>query len=200
MVLTLGMIGAGHMGTLHARNLMADARVHIVGVTDVVLDRAEALAQLCQGQLFANVEALLDAGVEAVYVCTPNALHTEAVLTALQRHVHVFSEKPMATTLCEARQILEATRTSHACYQVGHNRRFAPVYAFAKQHILAGFMPTSANIKMNRGELKNPPWVADTSLTGGFLYESTVHLLDMMRWLLGEIVEVECRGRASVYS
>jgi myo-inositol 2-dehydrogenase / D-chiro-inositol 1-dehydrogenase len=142
----------------------------------------------------------LDAGVEAVYVCTPNVLHTEAVLTALQRHVHVFSEKPMATTLREARQILEATRTSRACYQVGHNRRFAPVYAFAKQQILAGFVPTSANIKMNRGELQNPPWVADTRLTGGFLYESTVHLLDMMRWLLGEIVGVECRGRASIYS
>ena len=94
MALTLGMIGAGHMGTLHARNLMADARVHIVGVTDVVPDRAEALAQLCQGRTFPSVEALLDAGVEAVYVCTPNALHTEAVLTALQRHVHVFSEKP----------------------------------------------------------------------------------------------------------
>ena len=200
MALTLGMIGAGHMGTLHARNLMADARVHIVGVTDVVPDRAEALAQLCQGQTFPNVEALLDAGVEAVYVCTPNALHTEAVLAALQRHVHVFSEKPMATTLREARQILEATRTSRACYQVGHNRRFAPVYTFAKQQILAGFVPTSANIKMNRGELQNPPWVADTRLTGGFLYESTVHLLDMLRWLLGEIVEVECRARASVYS
>ena len=92
---------------------MADARVHIVGVTDVVPDRAEALAQLCQGRTFPSVEALLDAGVEAVYVCTP-ALHTEAVLTALQRHVHVFSEKPMATTLREARQILEATRTSRA--------------------------------------------------------------------------------------
>ena len=175
MARTLGIIGAGHMGTLHARNLMADARVHIVGVTDVVPDRAEALARLCQGRTFPSVEALLEAGVEAVYVCTPNALHTEAVLAALQRDVHVFSEKPMATTLREARQILEATRTSRACYQVGHNRRFAPVYTFAKQHILAGFVPTSANIKMNRGELKNPPWVADTRITGGFLYESTAH-------------------------
>ncbi len=200
MALTLGMIGAGHMGTLHARNLMADARVHIVGVTDVAPDRAEALARWCQGRAFPNGEALLEAGVEAVYVCTPNALHTEAVLAALQHNVHVFSEKPMATTRREARQLLEATHTSRACYQVGHNRRFAPVYTFAKQQILAGFVPTSANIKMNRGELKNPPWVADTRITGGFLYESTVHLLDMLRWLMGEIVEVECRGRANVYS
>jgi myo-inositol 2-dehydrogenase / D-chiro-inositol 1-dehydrogenase len=200
MVLTLGIIGAGHMGTLHARNLMADRRLQIVGVTDTDQDKAAALAESCQGRAFASTEALLDAGVEAVYVCTPNTLHTETVLAALQRHVHVFSEKPMATTLRDAKQILAAAQTSRALYQVGHNRRFAPVYIFARQHIRAGFVPTSANIKMNRGELQHPPWVADTRLTGGFLYESTVHLLDMLRWLMGEVVEVECRARSSVYS
>lgn len=199
MALTLGIIGAGHMGTLHAQNLLADGRTHIVGVADVVQDKAEALARLCKGRTFPSAAALLEAGVEAVYVCTPNTLHTEAVLAALQRHVHVFSEKPMATTRREARQLLEATRTSRAVYQVGHNRRFAPVYKFVKQHILAGFVPTSANIKMNRGELQNPPWVSDTRITGGFLYESTVHLLDIMRWLMGEVVEVECRAQANVY-
>src|SRR5439155_1680650 len=84
---------------------------------------------------------------------------------------------PMATTLREAQQIREATRASRGLYQIGHNRRFAPVYTFARQQIQAGFVPTSANIKMNRGELRQPPWVADTRVTGGFLYESTVTLL-----------------------
>ncbi len=82
-MLTLGIIGAGHMGTLHAQNLMTDERVHLVGVADVDQDRAETLAHLVKGQTFASVEALLDTGVEAVYVCTPNTLHTEAVLAAL---------------------------------------------------------------------------------------------------------------------
>ena len=199
MALTLGIIGAGHMGTLHAQNLMTDERIHLVGVTDVDGDRAETLARLVKGRAFSSVEALLDTGVQAVYVCTPNTLHTAAVLAALQRHVHVFSEKPMATTLREAQQICEATRTSRGLYQIGHNRRFAPVYTFARQQIQDGFVPTSANIKMNRGELRQPPWVADTHVTGGFLYESTIHLLDMLRWLLGEVVEVVCRARASVY-
>ena len=200
MALDVGIIGAGHMGTLHARNLMADDRVHIAGVADVATDRAEPLARLTQGRVFPSAMALLEAGVEAVYVCTPNTLHTDAVLAALRHGVHVFSEKPMATSLREAREILATTRTSQALYQVGHNRRFAPVYKFVKQHLLAGFAPTSANVKMNRGELQNPPWVSDTRLTGGFLYESTMHLLDMLRWLLGEVVEVTCRARASIYS
>ena len=199
MALPLGIIGAGHMGTLHAQNLMLDKRVQLVGVADVDQNRSQTLARLVQGSAFASIEALLDTGVEAVYVCTPNTLHTEAVLAALQRHVHVFSEKPMATTLREAQQIRTATRTSRSLYQIGHNRRFAPVYTFVKQQIQAGFVPTSANIKMNRGELAQPPWVADTRVTGGFLYESTVHLLDMLRWLMGEVVEVVCRARSSVY-
>src|ERR671936_354428 len=107
MALTLGIIGAGHMGTLHAQNLLTDGRVHLVGVTDVDQDRAETLARLVKGKAFASVEALLDTGVEAVYVCTPNTLHTAAVLAALQHDIHVFCEKPMATTLNEAQRILD---------------------------------------------------------------------------------------------
>jgi myo-inositol 2-dehydrogenase/D-chiro-inositol 1-dehydrogenase len=200
MALKLGIIGAGYIGTVHAKNLMADGRVQILGVADVVANKAEELARLVEGHTFPSAEALFDAGIQAVYVCTPNTLHTAAVLAALRRNVHVFSEKPMATTLHQAKQILDAARTSGALYQIGHNRRFAPVYKFAKQKILEGFTPTSANVKMNRGELKQPPWVSDTRVTGGFLYESTVHLLDMVRWLIGEIVDVECRARSSVYN
>jgi myo-inositol 2-dehydrogenase / D-chiro-inositol 1-dehydrogenase len=199
MALKLGIIGAGYVGTLHAKNLMADGRVQVLGVADVVESKAEVLARLVEGCTFPSAEALFDAGIEAVYVCTPNTLHTDAVLAALKRNLHVFSEKPMATTLHEAKQILDAVRTSGVHYQIGHNRRFAPVYKFAKQKILEGFTPTSANVKMNRGELQQPPWVSDTRVTGGFLYESTVHLLDMMRWLLGEVAEIECRARSSLY-
>jgi myo-inositol 2-dehydrogenase/D-chiro-inositol 1-dehydrogenase len=82
-----------------------------------------------------------------------------------------------------------------------YNRRFAPVYKFAKSLIQNGkFFPYSAGVKMNRGELKNPPWVSDRNITGGFLYQSTIHLLDMVRWLLGDVKKVECIGQKSVYN
>lgn len=199
MALKLGIIGAGYIGTLHAKNLLTDERVQIVGIADVDGNKAAELARQVQGETFSSADALLEAGVEAVYVCTPNTLHTKAVLSALQHNVHVFCEKPMATMLGEAKQILNTTYTSRALYQIGHNRRFAPVYTFAKQKILEGFAPTSANVKMNRGELRQPVWVCDRRLTGGFLYESTVHLLDMVRWLMGEVVELECRARSTFY-
>src|SRR5262249_30765380 len=55
------------------------------------------------------------------------------------------------------------------------------------------------HVKMNRGELLEPAWVADESLTGGFLYESTIHILDLLRWLLGDVIEVQGHGARTAY-
>lgn len=188
------------MGTTHARILAQDRRVQIIGVADVMLEKAARLAQEIEAQAYSNLAALLAAGLDAVYVCTPNALHTDVVLEALARDIHVFSEKPMATSLEEAKRILQAAQRSKGIYQVGHNRRLAPVYKFAQERIVEGFEPYSVNVKMNRGELLNPPWVADCRVTGGFLYESTIHLLDMVRWLMGEVAEVRCVARQNIYA
>lgn len=199
MTISVGIIGAGNMGRIHADNLKADERVTLVGVADLVPARAQQLAEAVGGRGFASVEALLDAEVEAVYVTTPNTKHVPATLAALERNVHVFSEKPMATSLADAKQILAAVQASRAVYQVGHNRRFAPVYRYLKNQIEAGFVPYLTNAKQNDGDWYNPPWITDLSLTGGFLYESSVHLLDMLRWLLGEVVSVQARAKANVY-
>ncbi len=194
----IGIIGAGHMGKTHALSLKKDERVEIIGVADIMERRAQALAMEVGGQAYTSADALLGVAPDAVYVCTPNTLHTELVLQALKRGIHVFSEKPMATSLREARQILQTAESSKGIYQVGHNRRFAPVYKFARRLIEEGFHPYSANVKMNRGELINPQWVCNRAITGGFLYESTIHLLDMIRWLMGEVVEVQCKGQQNI--
>jgi myo-inositol 2-dehydrogenase/D-chiro-inositol 1-dehydrogenase len=200
MTVRVGIIGAGNMGRTHAANLKEDSRVQIVGVADVVPARAQEMATAVGGRAFATVEALLDADLDAVYVTTPNTRHLPATLAALEKKIHVFCEKPMATSLPEARQVLEAAQASRAVYQAGHNRRFAPVYRYLKDQIEAGFTPFLANAKQNDGDWFNPPWITDLSLTGGFLYESSVHLLDMLRWLLGEVVSVQARARANVYA
>ncbi|MFB0545840.1 MAG: Gfo/Idh/MocA family protein [Anaerolineae bacterium] len=199
MRLRIGIVGCGHMGRTHGLILRHDERVELMGVMDIDRARAERLAGELETRAFDKLDDLLNEGPTAVYVTTPNALHREPVLAALAAGAHVFSEKPMATTLDEAKSILGAVEESGLIYQIGFNRRFAPVYKFAKERIEAGFTPLSANVKMNRGELKNPPWVGDTALTGGFLYESTIHLLDMIRWLMGEVTEVACRAQANVY-
>jgi myo-inositol 2-dehydrogenase/D-chiro-inositol 1-dehydrogenase len=75
------------------------------------------------------------------------------------------------------------------------------VYATLKERISeARLVPISAVIKMNRGELRQPSWTGDASITGGFLYETPIHVLDIGRYLFGEPAEVTCRARTTVYN
>jgi myo-inositol 2-dehydrogenase/D-chiro-inositol 1-dehydrogenase len=199
MTVRVGIVGAGNMGRTHAQNLLQDERVDILGIADLVPARAQELADSADCAVFENVDQLLADGVDAIYVTTPNTRHVPATLAALERNVHVFCEKPMATSLEDARQILDAVGASKAIYQVGHNRRFAPVYRYLKSQVEAGFTPYLANAKQNDGDWHNPPWITDLSLTGGFLYESSVHLLDTLRWIMGEVTAVQARAQANVY-
>jgi myo-inositol 2-dehydrogenase/D-chiro-inositol 1-dehydrogenase len=97
--INVGIIGAGNMGRTHANILKEDERVKIVGITDVVSAKAQELAESLGARAFPDVDALLDSGVEAVYVATPNTRHVPAALVALAKNIHVFSEKPMATSM-----------------------------------------------------------------------------------------------------
>ena len=196
----VGILGAGFIGRIHARNLVRDRRVELVGVADVAPDAASRLAGEVGTRALASLDQLLDAGVDAVYVCTPNAHHVEPVVTALAAGVHVFSEKPMATSLDGAARVREAARAARGAYQIGFNRRFAHVYRFAKARIDEGrIVPRLAQMKHNRGELVQPPWTGDPAVTGGYLYETPVHLFDMARFLFGEVATVAGHARQSVY-
>jgi myo-inositol 2-dehydrogenase/D-chiro-inositol 1-dehydrogenase len=106
----------------------------------------------------------------------------------------------MATTLDAARQVLEAAQASRTVFQVGFNRRFAPVYRRVKE-LLQSAPPHCAHIKMNRGELLKPAWTADEQITGGFLFETPIHMFDMMRFQFGEVAAIDARlSRANDFS
>jgi myo-inositol 2-dehydrogenase/D-chiro-inositol 1-dehydrogenase len=200
MKVKVGIIGAGHMGRTHARVLARDERVKIVGIADIVPENAARLALEVGTEGYSTLDALLDKGLDALYVTTPNSLHLQPVLTALSANLHVFSEKPMATSLAEAKKILDAAKQSKGIYQIGFNYRFAPVHQFAKQLIEQGDLhPYHVHIKDNRGELIDPPWVSDTRITGGYLYESTIHTLDLMQWIVGEITSLKWAARSNLY-
>lgn len=194
----IGMIGAGYIGGVHASLLARDQRVRVAAVTDLLSDRVGQLARSTGAKVVDNVEELLD-NVDAVYITTPNTKHTELALTCIGVGKHVFCEKPMATTLSDASAILDASGRSEKIFQVGHNRRFAPVYSTLKELIETTGPAHSAHLKMNRGELLNPSWVGDPEITGGFLFETTIHMFDMMRFLFGEVVSLDAIGSSHEY-
>ncbi|MGH9535817.1 MAG: Gfo/Idh/MocA family protein [Terriglobales bacterium] len=196
MPFAIGLIGAGEVATLHAGLLAADPRVRLSGVFDTAAGRAEAFARRFGCPARPSLAALLTES-QAVYICTPNTTHVELALAALAAGRHVFCEKPFAIRLEDARRVQEAAARARVTFQVGHNRRFAPVYQFLKQAIETGrLQPRSIHARMNRGELLRPPWVWDSRLTGGFLYETPVHMFDLMRFFFGEVRWVQVLARA----
>jgi myo-inositol 2-dehydrogenase / D-chiro-inositol 1-dehydrogenase len=197
----VAVVGAGAMGRLHASLVSRDARVTIRGFADVSEEKARTAAQMYGGESFVDYRSLIDSShVDAVFVTLPNALHAEPALYATAAGKHVFSEKPMATTVDEAVRIRDAIGKEMLVYWVGFNKRFAPVYRELRRTIYERGTPTMALAKMNRGELEDPLWVGDPSLTGGYLYETPIHVIDICRHVLDdEVAEVRCLGTAAVY-
>jgi myo-inositol 2-dehydrogenase/D-chiro-inositol 1-dehydrogenase len=196
--LRIGIIGAGYIGGVHAGILARDERVHIAALHDVEPEPAQRLAKMCGARAAQSAPEVIES-CDAIYIATPNTKHTDLAIAATQAGKHIFCEKPMATSLAEARAVLEAAGKSDAVFQVGHNRRFAPVYTALKRLLRESHQPHSAHVKMNRGELLQPHWVGDSKITGGFLYETTIHMFDMMRFLFGEITMLQALGSSHEY-
>jgi myo-inositol 2-dehydrogenase/D-chiro-inositol 1-dehydrogenase len=193
----IGIIGTGYMGGTHAQIFARDDRAVVSSLFDIRPERMQKVSRLTGAQTMENAEQVIESS-DAIIVTTPNTRHVELAIAAAKAGKHVFCEKPMATNLDDAKKVLETANKSNAVFQVGHNRRYAPVYQKLKE-LLAADEPHSAHIKMNRGELQNPEWTSDVSITGGFLYETTIHLFDMMRFQFGEITQMIAVGSQRTY-
>ena len=192
----IGIVGAGGVASIHAAILAKDSRVNLQHVFDVDLARAQAMVARFGGSAARSLQELL-AESDAVFVCTPNTTHEDVATQVLQAGKHVFCEKPFALNLQSAGRLRDLAERSGVIYQIGHNRRFAPVYKVLKQAIDNGKLhPLSVHAKMNRGELVNPPWVWNATLTGGFLYETPVHMFDLMTFFFGKVEWVQVAARA----
>lgn len=193
----IGIVGTGFIGNVHGRIYSREERAVVSALYDIVPERAERTSRSIGGKVCGSGEELLD-NCDAVLVCTPNKTHTEIASAAVAAGKHVFCEKPFSIGIDDARTLLKIADGGIGVFQVGHNRRFAPVYAKLKE-FLGEDKAHSAHIKMNRGELKNPVWTGDVNVTGGFLYETTIHLFDMMRFQFGEIEELIAYGSQHEY-
>ncbi len=192
----IGIVGAGGIANIHAAILAKDSRVKLQSFFDVDGPRAQAMSVKFGGQPARTLEELFKES-DAVFVCTPNTTHEEVAMQVLEAGKNVFCEKPFALNLESATRLRDRAVRSGVVYQVGHNRRFAPVYKVLKAAIDKNELrPLSVHAKMNRGELVNPPWVWNAKLTGGFLYETPVHMFDLMTYFFGKVDWVEVAARA----
>lgn len=124
--LRAAVVGTGHLGRHHARNLGAIDGVELVGIVDPDETRGRAAAELGRTSWFPAVDALPE-DLDLVSIAAPTPLHFDLAAAFLERGVACLVEKPMCATLAEAERLAAlAERTGVVC-QVGHIERFNPV-------------------------------------------------------------------------
>jgi predicted dehydrogenase len=136
--------------------------------------------------------------VDAVVVCTPNALHAAVSVEAARHGKHVLVEKPMAVTLAEADAMIAAARSAGVILMVAHNMRFAPAVMAMRESLLRGDAGEVIGFRAafgHAGPLAWSPgsaWFVDAAQSGGgALIDLGVHVADTVRWLVGDEF-VEC--------
>jgi predicted dehydrogenase len=122
----MAVIGVGHLGKEHARILASFPEVELVGVADMNAEQARAIAQRCGTQAFTEYWPLLNL-VDAVSIAVPTQYHRDVAREFLRRGIPCMVEKPLASTLEQAEELVSAARESGATLQVGHIERFNPV-------------------------------------------------------------------------
>jgi myo-inositol 2-dehydrogenase/D-chiro-inositol 1-dehydrogenase len=178
----VGLIGAGRIGTWHARSLaLRVPRAELTAVADPVPGAAEKVTGTYGGRPCTDVRTMLDADdVDAVVIASTARAHTELVVAAATAGKPVFCEKPMAFSLADADRAIEAARTAGVPLQVGFNRRFAAGFREAHDVVAAGGIGTVQLLR----SLTRDPGLADP---GGvppwtIFRETLIHDFDALLW------------------
>ena len=205
----VGLIGCGHIGQFHSRNLRGSIRSELVpaayvAVCDREIERARTFAGIAGAETVTDAadEVFAVPGINAVYVCTETAEHPALVKAAAARGLHVFCEKPLAKSLAEVEEMVAAVEAAGVVNQVGLVLRYSPVFTVLKELTSdPGLGPLlTAHLRDDqffpiRGHYGSS-WRGEVERAGGgTLIEHSIHDVDLFRWLFGEISAVRCHTR-----
>ena len=182
--LRIGVVGVGVMGSNHARVLAGLPDVELVGVADPDPKQAEFVAHTLGCATLDTVEELLDRGVDAVTIAAPTHLHHPIALTCIARGAHVLVEKPIASTVEQGYNIINAARDAGVTLMVGHVERFNPAVEAIKEAIRNEDILSIAITRVG----PFPPRMSNV----GVVIDLAVHDIDLIRWFTdSDIVEVQ---------
>jgi len=184
---------AHHHGEAYIANLRRMEGVELLGVVDDDPLRGQTIAAQNRARYFHSYEDLFEAKPDGVIICTENNRHRPFVEMAASRGVHVLCEKPIATTLADARAIVDACEKAGVILMTGFPMRYsAPLLEIKSRLDQGDFGDIYCFNATNQGELptKHRAWFVDPELAGGgAIMDHTVHLVDIMRWFTGSEVQ-----------
>jgi UDP-N-acetylglucosamine 3-dehydrogenase len=177
-MLKVGVVGLGAMGQHHAR-LYSQLNCELVGVADANAERAKEIGEKYNVKYYSDYHNLLSK-VEAVSVAVPTILHHAVVMDFLREGVHCLVEKPIAFSLGEADEMIEAAKRNQVNLAVGHIERFNPAVVKLKQILNEGILGKLLIISTRRvGPFV--PRIRDV----GIVIDSATHDIGVVRYLIG---------------
>jgi predicted dehydrogenase len=200
----IGIIGSGGIAQgahLPAYKALADDSVRVIAVADVRRETAEQAAQKFEvPHVYEDYREMLRRDdIDAVSVCTPNFMHKQPTIDALEADKHVLVEKPLAINAAEGREMVAAARRTGKKLQAGLNNRFGSAPQALKRFIQAGEL---GDIYYARSQALRrrgiPSWGVFTQKDkqgGGPLIDIGVHILDLTLWLMGHPKPVAASGQ-----
>jgi myo-inositol 2-dehydrogenase/D-chiro-inositol 1-dehydrogenase len=209
-MMRFGLIGTGLMAQEHIRNLLLRPDIIISALVDPEpssIDWARrTLGPNASGAAdFSDVPSLLDAGIEldAVIICSPNHTHREVLTPLFGRKLHILCEKPLATSIEDARWIADRARDHPGIFWVGMEYRYMPPVSRFIEELKGGRAGRLVRLALHEHRFPFLPKVGDWNRfnrnTGGTMVEKCCHFFDLMRFIIGaEPTRVFCSGAMDV--
>jgi len=191
-VIKVGIIGYGKMGMIRHDALNKDSRSKVVSIYDPELKNIALGIDIKK-----SAEEVLESGIDAVFICTPNYLIKELIIEALKRGINVFSEKPPGISLEETLEIERIERkVKNKTLMFGFNHRFHGSIIKMKEVINDNLLGNLLWMRGRYGKEVDENYLKDwrvdkTKSGGGILLDQGIHLLDLFLYFGGELDEVK---------
>jgi predicted dehydrogenase len=189
---SVALVGAGRVGSIRAGVIGKSDEAKLRVVADVDVTRAQYVARNLGAEAVPDWRAAVARpDVNMVIVATPTKFHQEIAVAALEAGKHVLCEKPLGRTTDEAERIVEAAKRAQLVLKTGFNYRHMAHIRKAKELIRAGMLGPLHFLRCRYGHGGRPgyetAWCTDAELSGGgVLLEQGIHVVDLVRFLLGE--------------
>ncbi len=191
------VVGQGHIGKRHAEMISRNAQAELVAVCDILSPEVCKIPHT-QVPFYHSLDEMLEKtpDLEVLNVCTPNGLHAEMALKALEKGLHVVIEKPIALTKADAEKIVFKSLERHRNVFCVMQNRYSPPSVWLKkvldQKLLGKLYHVQINCYWNRDNryYTRKNWHGDAQLDGGTLFTQFSHFIDIMYWLFGDIKNI----------
>lgn len=195
--MNFAIIGCGFIAKKHAIAIQKIEGANLVAVCDRVPDLMEEYVNNYGAQAFEDVATMLkNVDIDVVNICTPSGSHAELAELAASYGKHIIVEKPIAMTIEQTENIIEATEKYGVKLAVVHPNRFRPVAMQLKKILDEGLLGKIShalcivNWNRNQAYYDQAPWRGTKQFDGGVLMNQAIHNLDLLLWYLGKPTEV----------